>query len=171
MANPKITLYNKPLFEKKIIEIYDPIHNQRYWFVRCKNGQEFNEILLQIIPGYEEKVEMGDEEERVDGECVDLVLDGKLVVILWCNLLDIDALVHECLHAVLFSAKSRGISLTDDESLCYMLGHLTTELLKKANVSLHKGRKPRETKLSLDFPEDKLNGIQTQQSSPPIPID
>lgn len=157
-AKPKITLYNKELFEKKIIEVFDPIHNQRYWFVRCKTGQEFTEILTKIIPGYQDMVLETDNEESVDGECIDLIIDKKLVVILWCDLLDVDALSHECLHAVLFSARSRGISLTDDESLCYMLGYLVKEILKSANVSLRKGKKPKEVKPSLEFnPEVKLN--------------
>ena len=148
----KITLYNKELFEKKIIEVYDPIHNQRYWFVRAKNSREFNEILTKIIPGFQDMIlDESDEEEDRGGECVDLVLDGKLVVLLWCDLLDADALSHECLHAVLFSARSRGISLTDDESLCYMLGYLVKEILEGANVSLRKGRKIKEATQSLDF--------------------
>ena len=147
----RITLCNKPLFDEKIVEIYDPIHHQRYWFVRCKKSEEFNNILLQIIPDYREKVEIVDEEEKNGGECVDIVIDGKLVIVFWCDLLDIDAVIHECLHAILFSVKSRGISKDDDESLCYMLGYLVTELFTKTYITLHKGRKPKEVKTPLEF--------------------
>ena len=151
------------LFEKKIIEVYDPVHNQKYWFVRCKNSEEFTDILTKIIPGYQDMVLQESDEEDRGGECLDLVLDGKLVIIFWCDLLDANAVSHECLHAVLFSARSRGISLTDDESLCYMLGFLVEGILTGANVSLRKGRKPKEVTLQpikhLEIkPEVKLDG-------------
>lgn len=154
-------LYNKDLFEKKIIEVYDPVHNQKYWFVRCKNDGEFTSILTQIIPNYDEMVEEREDGESVDGECVDLVIDKKLVIILWCNPLDADALVHECLHAVLFSANSRGIALNDHESLCYQLGFLVKSILAGVGATLRKIKKPKEaTPSSVEFnPEVKLDGI------------
>jgi hypothetical protein len=146
----KIVLCNQKLFEEKVIEIFDPIHNQRYWFVKCKSGQEFSKILNQIIPNYKDLVEDSDDSEEAGGECLDLVLDGRLIVVLWSSL-DLNTLTHECLHAILFSVKSRGISKDDDEALCYMLGFLVGEITKKLNVSLKKERKPKEVKTQLHF--------------------
>ena len=150
---PKITLCNKELFEKRVVEIFDPIHNQRYWFVRCKTGREFSKILTEVIPGYTDLVEDSESDELAGGECVDLVIDGRMIVVFWCDPTDINALVHESLHAILFSVKSRGISRDDDESLCYMLGFLVEEVTTKMNVRLRKERKASKPKTQLHFSE------------------
>jgi len=150
----KITLCNKPLFDEKVVEVVDPIHNQRYWFIKCKNGKQFTDILTKIIPGYTDLVEVSDDEELTGGECVDLVIDGRLVVVLWCNPVDVNSLFHEILHAVLFSAKSRGISRDDDEPLCYMVGFLVGEILSKLNISLKRGRKVNKIESPLEFDQE-----------------
>ena len=131
-----IKLMNPELFEKKITEIYDATFTQRYWYVHCKNSTEFDEILTQIIPGYKEMVE-ADNEESDDGECVDLTINNRLVIVFWFNADSINCIMHECLHAVLFCAKGRGVEFEKDhEALCYMYGFLVSELLDRLKLTL-----------------------------------
>ena len=136
----KITLLNKSLFKKKIIEIYDPIHLQRYWYVNCQSSEEFNEILVKIIPNCANLINFEeDTDEKNDGECIDVVLNGHLVIIFWFNTDSINSISHECLHAVLASAKSRDINILEShDSLCYMLGFLISEMFKKLKLNIKK---------------------------------
>lgn len=135
-----ITLLNKSVFKKKIVEIYDPIHLQRYWYVKANSSTEFNEILTKIIPNFKEMVIIDEPEDGDnDGECVAIVIDNHQVILFWANLTSINCISHECLHAVLMCAKSRDINFKEgDDSLCYMFGFLIEEVFTKLKLSIKK---------------------------------
>jgi hypothetical protein len=135
----KIPIKNKTLFDKKIIEIYDPVHFQRYWYANVKNTKEFNNLLMALIPKCSDIVDFTEVEEDADGECVDITINGHLIIILWSDLKSINTIAHECLHAVIMAAKSRGIKMIkNDDAICYMFGFLIDELFKKLNLDIKK---------------------------------
>ena len=132
-----IPIKNKRLFKTKVVEIYDPIHLQKYWYVKVLNSKDFNDVLSKLIDNYTEIVDIADEDDSSDGECLDLTINGHLVIMFWCNTTSISSIVHECLHAVMFCAKSRGIKYEEsDETLCYMLGFLVNEVFNKISLTL-----------------------------------
>ena len=140
MLDTAIPIKNKKVFKSKVIELYDPIHLQRYWYVNVDSSKEFEETLEKVIPYYRELVEVSKTEGENDGECLDLVINGRLIIIFWCNKSSISSIVHECLHAVLFCAKSRGIKVEEsDETVCYMLGFLVTGACSRLGLKLKSG--------------------------------
>ena len=138
-----ITLLNKKVFDSKMLEIYDAVHGVRYWFAKVKSAKEFDDVLVKLIPNCEKIIDLTPTEvdAQTGGECVEMVLDGKLVIAFWADVHSIDSIAHESMHAILFAAKSRGISTADgDEALCYMYGFLMEELFKKLKLRIVKGR-------------------------------
>ena len=138
-----ITLLSKKIFDKKMVEFYDPVHGVRYWFARVKSPEEFDHVLVSLIPNCEKLIDLTPTEvnDQTGGECVEIILDNKLVIAFWADLTSIGSICHETLHAILFAAKSRGISTADgDEALCYMYEWLLDELFKKLKLTIVKHR-------------------------------
>ncbi len=116
----------------KVTKIHDPIHRQDYQWVHAKNAQEFDAYLKSAISNYSEIVEQASDEEECEGETLDLIIDGKLVIFFWFNKKDATAIVHELAHAVFKCMRSRGVVLSEEseESFCYLLSFLYAEVLK-----------------------------------------
>jgi hypothetical protein len=116
----------------KTTTITDNVYKQLYVWVHAKSSKEFNNYMRSIVDQYDVIVDTSDEEEN-DGETLDLLIDGRLVIYFWFNVKDATAIVHELAHATFKSLRSRGVILSaeSEESYCYLLSFLYEEVLKE----------------------------------------
>lgn len=116
----------------KVTRIHDPVHRQEYVWIHAHSAKQFDDYLKTAISNYSEVVEQTTDDEDCEGETIDLVIDGKLVIFFWFNKKDATAIVHELAHAMFKSMRSRGVTLSEEseESFCYLLSFLYSEVLK-----------------------------------------
>ena len=115
----------KKIKKTKIQHIYDPIFKQNYYFIDCKNHDEFLKICSDEI-----KVDLENEKTLVDGECYELIINGIPVQVFWANKRRIEIVVHGCFHAIYTCLSTRGIVLSNssEEIFAYLLQFLIEEI-------------------------------------------
>ena len=115
----------KKIKKTKIQHIYDPVFKQNYYFIDCKNHDEFLKICSEEI-----KVDLENEKTLVDGECYELIINGIPVQVFWANKRRIEIVVHECFHAIYTCLSTRGIVLSNssEEIFAYLLQFLIEEI-------------------------------------------
>lgn len=111
--------------KSKIQHIYDPIFKQNYYFIDCKNHDEFLKICLDEL-----EIDIGKEKRLVDGECYEIIREDIPIQVFWTNKKHIEVVVHECFHAVYSCLSNRGIELStsSEEIFAYLLQYLIEEI-------------------------------------------
>ena len=131
----------KPIFT----QIYDQTFRQTYLWVRAKSSKEFLEMLETKVPNIREITD--EEDSEADGESLTLQIDGTTVICFWFNIKEPSTTVHELLHAVFQTMRSRNITLSEDseETFCYLLsflyGKILDELKPQRKKSIDKPKK------------------------------
>lgn len=122
----------------KALHITDNVYRQDYVWVKVESSEDFNEYMKTVVSNFNDFIDADEEGSSCDGETICLQIEGKDVIFFWFKKDDITAQVHELLHAVFASMRSRGVVLTEEseETFCYVLSFLTGEV----NKELHKKR-------------------------------
>ena len=135
--NPKNNYISK--WNGDILHIFDPIYRQNYYFIPAENKQQFINICKKEL-----KMEIPKEEDDGDKsggfkiiekdhkcyKCGKNIMETTKICVLWAN--TPKNIIHESFHAISWTLRKRGISLTDesDEAFAYLLAFLTEQILK-----------------------------------------
>lgn len=115
----------------RIQHIYDEIYRQNIYYVCCPSYAEFCKIMKKELDmDWEQK------QKDVDGNFAVIENSGYLIGAIFTKDRSPDTVAHECLHAVSFFLRSRGIPLNDDteEAYTYYLQFLVREICGKKRL-------------------------------------
>mgnify|MGYP001611911806 CR=1 FL=1 len=141
MSKTKIKYVSK--WVGKILHIYDFTYRQNYYFIFAKTHKEYRDICKRQLKNNIQP------KENETGGGFNVFTHGKdktKVCYIWAFLKR--NIIHECMHAISYVLRHRGIPLNDDteEAYAYSLGFLTEEIFdnwknSRVKADRKKGRK------------------------------
>ena len=110
----------------RIKHIYDEIYRQNIYYVCCPTYAEFCKIMKK-------ELKMDWKPKDVDGNFTVIESCGNLIGVIYTNSRKPDVVAHECLHAVSYFLRHKGIPLNDDteEAYAYYLQFLVRQICGK----------------------------------------
>lgn len=116
----------------KILHIYDFTYRQNYYFIPAKTHKEYRDICWKQLKC---KIE---EKKTEKGGGFNVFMHGKNqdteVCYIWAN--NKRDIVHECMHAISYTLRHRGLPLNDDteEAFAYAIGFLVDQIFSNIKV-------------------------------------
>jgi len=106
----------------KILHIYDFVYRQNYYYFPAKTHKEYREICKKQLKNI---IEPKEQDTGGGFTVFKTEKDKTSVYYIWGTLRR--NIIHECMHAVSYGLRSRGIPLNDDteENYAYLMGFLT----------------------------------------------
>ena len=114
-----------------ILHIYDFIYMENYYYFNVSNEQEYNQILKIRF-----KIDRpSNKADETDGGFNVYEHNGTEVCFIWSKGKDVSIIAHECMHAVGYVLRRKGIPFNadTDEAYAYLLQFLVKEIMSNKN--------------------------------------